>query len=113
MTVSPVNVGISSTPVTVTAGGIFGTGPVITANGSLAGTITVGTSPTSSAGSIGLPAATTGWHCTADDVTTLTEVIHQTAFTTTGASFVAYAITTGVGTAPTASDKILFTCAGF
>lgn len=110
---SPINLGVSSTAITVSAGGIFGTGPAITANGSLTANITVGTSPAATIGSIVLPTATGGWHCTGDDITTLTEVIHQTASSVTGASLNAYAITTGLATAPAAGDHILLTCTAY
>jgi hypothetical protein len=72
----------------------------------------VGASPPNTC-TINLPAASHGWHCLADDVTTLTEDIHQTATAINSCTITYYGITTGIATAPTSGDNILVTATGY
>lgn len=75
---------ISSTAPTIASG--FGTSPAVAAsNGTAAFRITVG-NPSGATGAITLPAATTGWRCSCDDVTTQSATVFltkQTASSTT------------------------------
>jgi hypothetical protein len=104
------NIIMSETAPTVASG--FGTSPTITTSSTAAFQVTVGTSP-GSVGAITLPTATNGWACYSADVTTATEVVAQTGSTTTSASFTGYLRTTGIATAFTAADKIVFQCMAF
>lgn len=91
----------------------FGTGtPTVSSGSTLAFTITVNATP-SSALVVNLSATnvTNGWVCVGADITTPTIRIAQTSAPATGtASFTSYVILTGVATAPTAGDVILFIC---
>jgi opacity protein-like surface antigen len=89
-----------------------GSAAITNNSGTAAFNYSVGTSPPTTC-TVTLPAASHGWHCTADDLTTLTEVIHQTGVSTTTCVLTYYAITTGVATAPTASDNILVSAMGY
>jgi hypothetical protein len=94
---------ISGTAPTISSG--FGTSPSVTAGTTTAAfRVNVGTGGTATTGVIGLPAATTGWNCFAQDITTPTNhVTTETASTTTTASF-------SVPTAWTASDILAISC---
>lgn len=102
----------SSTAPTISG---FGTSPSVPSNnGTCAFTINVGTGGTASTGTVTLPAAATGWVCTAQDVTTPASYItSQTGGTTTTATFTNYSRTTGLATAWTASDILRVSCMGY
>ena len=90
----------------------FGTGDAISVtNGTAAFYDTVGSTP-STALTLTMPAAPHGWSCpSAVDVTTPAIYVAQTGLgTSTSAVFTSYTRTTGVAGAPTASDKIVFSC---
>lgn len=97
--------GVTSAP-TIASG--FGTGPtVVASNGTFAFEVNVGTGGTASAGVIGLPAATTGWVCNCQDITTpSTNVTRMTANGTTSCTVTNSAFGTGLATAWSASDKL-------
>ena len=101
---------ITTTNASIASG--FGTSPSIVANGSSAGAVTVGSSP-GTTGVLTLATASTAWACQAADLTTNTEVVSQTANSTTSATFTFYSRTTGTALAPTASDVVAFTCLGY
>jgi hypothetical protein len=72
----------------------------------------VGTGGTATSGVIGLPTATTGWNCYADDITTQSSSVFltkQTAFTTSSATLTQYN-TSAVATAWAASDILHVSC---
>lgn len=96
------NLAISATAVTISSG--FGTSPSIIANGTLAGVVTVGTSP-GTTGALTMPAAANGWACTATDITS-SPTVKESAYTTTS-------VTLTFSAAPTAADKVTFSCVGF
>ena len=78
---------ISPTAPTISSG--FGTSPVINVpNGTAAFVINVGTGGTANSGIIGLPAATSGWNCWANDQSDQTTRTVQNGSTTTSANFV-------------------------
>jgi hypothetical protein len=107
------SIAISSTVPTIASG--FGTTPSVTiANGTAAFRINVGTGGTAQNGVVTMPAATTGWNCQVDDVTTPASfVTDQTASTTTSVTVQNYSRTTGLAIAWTASDVLAFLCLGF
>lgn len=86
----------------------FGTGPsIVASSGTAAFEVNVGTGGTASAGVIGLPAATTGWVCNCQDITTpSTNVTRMTANGTTSCTVTNSAFGTGLATAWSASDKL-------
>lgn len=91
-----------------------------TASNSITGTntgafqVTVGTSTATTTGVVTMPTATTGWACSAADVTTpATHMIQQTGSTTTSVTVTDYARTTGVAQNMANSDKIVFNCGAF
>lgn len=100
---------VSATAPTVTG---FGTSPSVpNNNGTSAFTVNVGTGGSASTGTVTLPAAATGWVCTAQDVTTPASFItSQTGGTTTTATFTNYSRTTGAAIAWTASDILRISC---
>ena len=108
---------ISTTDPTISSG--FGTTPSIAAaNGTAAFTVNVGTGGTASAGVIGLPAATTGWICSVNNVTAKAanradQGTFQTATTTTTVTIQNQTISTGAALAWTASDIIQMICTGY
>ena len=104
---------LSATAPTISSG--FGTSPSIANNnGTSAFTINVGTGGTASSGVVGLPTATTGWNCVAQDQTTPgVNATKQTANTTTTATLTNYNTTTGVAAAWTASDILYVSCLAF
>lgn len=106
------NLLISGTAPTISSG--FGTSPTIVTNGTGAFQVTVGTGGTASSGVISMPAATTGWSCSANDVTSPTVgfLTKQTASTTTSVTITNYDAT-GVATAWTAGDKLNIMCMAF
>lgn len=94
------------------AAGCGSTTAVSNANGTLSFTLTIGGTGITSACQFTLPAATHSWHCWGDDITTATEVLHQTALATNSATMTFYALTTGLATAPNTGDVILESCLG-
>jgi hypothetical protein len=102
----------TATAPTISAG--FGTSPSVpNSNGTVAFTVNVGTGGTASSGTVGLPAATTGWVCSAFDFTSPTTgggyYVKQTGGTTTTAILTGFN-TAGVATAWTASDVLRVSC---
>ena len=104
---------VSTTAPTISSG--FGTTPSIANNnGTAAFTINVGTGGTASSGVVGLPTATTGWSCEAQDQTTPgVNATKQTANTTASVTLTNYNTTTGVAAAWTASDILYVNCLAF
>jgi hypothetical protein len=103
----------SSTAPTVAGGACGGSAAAVTGNnGNTAVYFSVGTAPGTTC-TIGFPAGTHGWYCTATDLTNPTTgggfYIKTTSNTTTTAVLTFYN-TAGVATAPTASDSILASC---
>jgi hypothetical protein len=95
---------IARTAPTISSG--FGTSPsIVNSNGPSAFTLNVGTGGAATSGVVGLPTATTGWSCFANDRTNNT-VTRQTATTTTSATFTAAA-------AWAASDILNISCFGY
>jgi len=105
------NVLVSSTAPTIASG--FGSGASIAHNnGTAAFTINVGTGGSASSGVIGLPAAPNGWACHADDLTTQSTSVAQTAqtaSTTTSATLTQYS-DVKVATAWAANDILSVSC---
>lgn len=93
----------------------FGTAPSVPSNnGTCAFTVNVGTGGAASTGTITLPAATTGWVCTAQDVTSTDSFItSQNGGTTTTATLKNYSRTTGLAVAWNASDVLIISCMGY
>jgi hypothetical protein len=84
----------------------FGTSPSIASNNfSSSFRVNVGTGGVATTGIVGLPAATTGWNCQVTDMST-NVVTRQTANNTT-------TVTVTAASAWTASDILMFNCAGF
>jgi len=106
------NLVISATAPTIASG--FGTSPSIpTSNGTAAFTIDVGTGGAASTGVLTMPAATNGWACSVQNLSTPDSYItSQTATTTTSVSLKNYSRTTGLAIAWTASDILSVTCTG-
>lgn len=107
--------GITFSPTAPTISSGFGTNPSIVANnGTAAFTVNVGTGGTATGGVVGLPTATTGWACSAADITTPASFVTvQTATAATTATFANYARTTGLLIAWTASDVLSVQCVGY
>lgn len=107
-------VAISTTAPTIASG--LCTSPAISAsNGTAAFAITVGTSCAGiSTGTLTMPAATTGWHCRFNNVTTPASfIVDQTGGSTTTVTFTNYSRTTGLATDFTASESIRASCLGY
>lgn len=104
----------STTAPTISSG--FGTSPsIVASNGTAAFTVNVGTGGTATSGVIGLPTASTGWACYANDVTTTSTTVFltkQTATTTTSATFGNFT-TAGVAGAWAASDVLQVRCTAY
>ena len=94
----------------------FGTTPsIVASNGTASFQINVGTGGTATSGVITMPAATTGWNCNANDITTTSATVFmtkQTASTTTSVTIGNFN-TSGAAAAWVASDKINMTCVAF
>lgn len=103
-----------NTAPTISSG--FGTSPSIAAGiSSAAFSINVGTGGTATSGVIGLPTATTGWHCTCTDITTQSSTVFlckQKASSTTSATIANYN-TAGAEAAWVASNILHVTCTAF
>ncbi len=93
----------------------FCTSPSIPANnGTAAFTINVGSACATSTGTITMPAATTGWVCDFQNVTSpATSVIGQTGGTTTTVTVTNYVRITGVAGNWTSSDVIRAKCSAY
>jgi hypothetical protein len=107
----PVNLMVSSTAPTISSG--FGTSPSVASNnGTAAFTINVGTGGSATSGVIGLPTATNGWVCHAQDLTTNSATVFvtkQTASSTTTATIGNFN-TSGAAAAWVASDILHISC---
>lgn len=102
----------SATAPTVSSG--FGVGASITAGNATSFRLNVGTGGAAQTGVVGLPTASTGWNCTARDITTNASfVTDQTASSVSSATFQNYSRTTGLAIAWTASDILGISCAAF
>lgn len=102
---------VSPTAPTISSG--FGSSPSIVAhNGTPAFEINVGTGGAASSGVVGLPTATTGWNCSATDITTKTATVFltkQTASAANSATFTNYDAA-GSAAAWVDSDKLRVSC---
>ncbi|MDB5483043.1 MAG: 1-(5-phosphoribosyl)-5-((5-phosphoribosylamino) methylideneamino) imidazole-4-carboxamide isomerase [Caulobacteraceae bacterium] len=98
----------------VTAGGGLGTATVTNAAGTASGLITAGTTAAGTFVMTFINAASHGYACTLNDITSNASfTIGQTAFTTTSATFQPYSRTTGATAALTTGDTITYQCTGF
>ena len=98
------NLWVSQTTPTITSG--YGTSPSIAANNTAAFKVTVGASGAPTAATVlGMPTASGGWTCTAQDQTTAITA-RQTANTTTS-------VTMTWSAAPSLNDVILYQCAAY
>lgn len=97
----------SATAPTIASG--FNTSPSITNGTATAFLMDTGTTAATNTGVVTLPAATNGWHCTANDLSDAVNV-WQVASTTTSASFKAYSKTTGLAVNWPASVGISIGC---
>lgn len=104
----------SSTAPSISSG--FGSSPSVVANnGTAAFTINVGTGGSATTGVVTMPAATAGWACSVNDVTTTSATVFitkQTA-TTTNSVTVGNFTTAGIAGAWVASDVLQFMCAAY
>lgn len=107
----------SGTAPTIASGGCTtGSAQSISANnGTAAFSITLGGATCGSTITLTLPASSTKWHCTADDITTpASNEVHQTAAaSSTSVVLTNYVRTTGVAGNFTAADVLLVSCRGF
>src|SRR5882724_8320562 len=107
--VGPTKIFLAGTAPTISSG--FGTSPsVADNNGTGAFTINVGTGGVATSGVIGLPTATTGWHCLANDRTTTSATVYITKQTNSALSTTSCTIgnftTAGAAGAWAASDLL-------
>ncbi len=108
------HVAFSDTAPTIASG--LCTSPSVSAsNGTAAFALTVGTSCTAvTGGTLTLPAATTGWVCSFQNVTNPdTNVLGQTGGNTTTVTFTNYSRTLGTAADVTAGDSIRVMCAAY
>lgn len=107
---------MSGTAPTVTSAG---TSPSVTAsNGTLAFRVNVGTGGTANTIVMAMPAATTGWNCSAENLTATAANradgrMAQQSSTPTAVTVQYQTVSTGAAKAFTASDIVSFTCTGF
>jgi hypothetical protein len=104
----------SATAPTISSG--FGSGAsIVASNGTCAFQINVGTGGVATSGVIGLPAATTGWVCQAEDITTESATVARTKQTAsaTNTATVGNFNTTPAAAAWVASDKLNVSCKGY
>lgn len=88
-----------------------GTSPSITTNGTVTGRVNVGTGGTATTIVLAMPAATTGWNCSAENISQPNAAnlrLRQTASTTTSVTLQWQTVSTGAATAFTASDIVSF-----
>jgi hypothetical protein len=104
----------SSTAPTISSG--CGSGSAVTygSSGTWAFAITIGSSPGTTC-VVGLTSGGVqhGWRCWGDDITTTSEVVHQTAASTSTCTLTFYPLASATPTAPTASDVILVSAAAY
>jgi hypothetical protein len=104
----------SATAPTIASG--CGTGAAVSAStsGTAAFAVTIGSSPGTTC-VIAMPPAgvQNGWRCSADDLTTTSEAVHQTAASTSSCTLTFDALTTGAATAPAAGDVIVVSAAAY
>ena len=110
------NLAFSATAPTISSG--FGTSPSVTANnGTAAFRINVGTGGSATSGVIGMPAATTGWNCSVNDLTAAAAHVayntRQTASSTTSVTVENQTTSTGAAVAWAASDILSLNCTAF
>ena len=106
----------SATAPTISSG--FGTSPsVVASNGVAAFEINVGTGGSATSGVIGMPTASTGWICSANNLTAAAanraDNTRQTAYSTTSVTIVNETTSTGAAVGWTASDKVYLSCFAF
>ncbi len=106
----------SDTAPTIASG--FGTSPSITAsNGTSAILINVGTGGSATSGVLTMPTASTGWVCTANDITAAAAHVayntRQTASTTTSVTLENQTTSTGAAVAWAASDIVRVSCSAY
>jgi hypothetical protein len=102
---------IDAAAVTISSG--FGSTPSISSTSTAAFTVTIGSTP-GTTGVLTMPGTVAhGWICQANDQTTNTETVGETANSTTSVTVTFYSRTTGVATAPTAADVVQFMCFGY
>lgn len=106
----------SDTAPTIASG--FGTSPSITAsNGTSAILINVGTGGSATSGVLTMPAASTGWVCTVNDITAAAAHVayntRQTASTTTSVTVENQTTSTGAAVAWAASDILRLSCSAY
>ena len=95
---------MTATAPTIASG--FGTSPTVTGVNTAAFKVVVGTGGAAN-GVLTLPAAPNGWIVYAQDITTASIFLQQTASSTTSATLTSYSITTGLAANMTAGDAIL------
>lgn len=116
--INAANLLISPTAPTIAAGGCGGAAASIaTNNGTAAFTVNVGTTPTSAC-TITMPAATTGWACSAVDVTTNSTSVFYQKQSPAGSQTTTQIVITNfsdvaVATAFVASDIVRVSCQGY
>ena len=98
------NLVMTATAPTIASG--FGTSPTVTGVNTAAFKVVVGTGGAAN-GVLTLPAAPNGWIVYAQDITTASIFLQQTASSTTSATLTSYSITTGLAANMTAGDAIL------
>jgi hypothetical protein len=107
----------SATPPTIASGGCTSgsTQSISASNGTAAFQITLGGATCGSTITLTLPASTTKWHCTADDITTpASSEVHQTAAaSTTSVVLTNFVRTTGVAGNFTGADVLAVSCRGY
>jgi hypothetical protein len=106
----------SSTAPTVTSAGTSPSVP--NSNGTMAFRVNVGTGGTATTIVMSMPAATTGWNCDAENITSnaanrANQQVVQQASTTTSVTVQNQTISTGAALAFTASDIVRFICVAF
>ena len=107
------NLTFSASAPTISSG--FGTSPSVTGGTATSFEVNVGTGGTATSGVIGLPTATTGWNCSAQDITTTSATVYmtkQTASTISTATFGNFN-TSGAAAAWVASDKLRINCVAY
>jgi hypothetical protein len=105
----------SATAPTISSG--FGTSPTIPSNnGTFVFTINVGTGGAATTGVVALPAATTGWHLSCDDITTKSATVDSTVQTGVGTTTtvpIGNFTSGGIAGAWVASDILLCTAMAY
>lgn len=107
---------LSDTAPTVASG--FGTSPTISAsNGAAVVLVNVGTGGSATSGVLTMPTASTGWVCTANNITAAAAHVayntRQTASSTTSVTIENQTTSTGAAVAWAASDIVRMICAAY